>query len=34
MDAMLVAMGFGMAVILPSFYFLLRVFSSPVVEEH
>jgi cytochrome d ubiquinol oxidase subunit II len=34
MDAMLVAMSFGMAVILPSFYFLLKVFSSPAVEEH
>jgi cytochrome d ubiquinol oxidase subunit II len=34
MDAMLIAMGFGMAVILPSFYFLLKVFSSPIVEEH
>jgi cytochrome d ubiquinol oxidase subunit II len=33
-DAMLIAMVFGMAVILPSFYLLLRVFSRPVVEDH
>jgi cytochrome bd ubiquinol oxidase subunit II len=34
LDAMLVAMTLGMAVVLPSFYLLLRVFSRPVVEEH
>jgi cytochrome bd ubiquinol oxidase subunit II len=33
-DAMLIAMVFGMAVILPSFYLLLKVFSRPVVEDH
>jgi cytochrome d ubiquinol oxidase subunit II len=33
-DAMLIAMVFGMVVILPSFYLLLRVFSRPVVEDH
>ena len=33
-DAMLIAMGFGMAVVLPSFYLLLKVFSSPAVDEH
>ena len=33
-DAMLIAMVFGMAVILPSFYLLLRVFSRPAVEDH
>ncbi len=33
-NAMLVAMGFGMAVVLPSFYLLLKVFSRPAVDEH
>jgi len=33
-DAMLIAMCFGMAVVLPSFYLLLRIFSSPAVDEH
>jgi cytochrome d ubiquinol oxidase subunit II len=33
-DAMLVAMGFGLAVVLPSFYLLLKVFSRPAVDEH
>ncbi|MGH6656907.1 MAG: cytochrome d ubiquinol oxidase subunit II [Actinocrinis sp.] len=33
-DAMLVAMCLGMAVILPSFYLLLKVFSRPAVDEH
>jgi len=34
MDAMLVAMCCGMAVVLPSFFLLLRMFAKPVVEEH
>jgi cytochrome bd ubiquinol oxidase subunit II len=34
MDAMLVAMCCGMAIILPSFYLLLRMFAGPAVEEH
>lgn len=33
-DALLVAMTLGMAVILPAFLLLLRVFSKPIVEEH
>jgi cytochrome d ubiquinol oxidase subunit II len=33
-DAMLIAMTFGMAVVLPSFYLLLKVFSRPAVDEH
>jgi cytochrome d ubiquinol oxidase subunit II len=33
-DAMLIAMSFGMAVVLPSFYLLLKVFSRPAVDEH
>jgi cytochrome d ubiquinol oxidase subunit II len=33
-DAMLIAMTLGMAMILPSFYLLLRVFSSPAIEDH
>ena len=34
MDALLIAMCLGMAVILPSFYLLLKVFNAPVVEDH
>lgn len=33
-DAMLIAMCLGMAVVLPSFYLLLKVFSRPAVDEH
>ncbi|HEY3868846.1 MAG TPA: cytochrome d ubiquinol oxidase subunit II [Actinocrinis sp.] len=33
MDALLIAMCLGMAVILPSFYLLLKVFNGPVVED-
>ena len=33
-DAMLIAMCLGMAVVLPSFYLLLKIFSRPAVDEH
>jgi cytochrome d ubiquinol oxidase subunit II len=34
LDAMLVAMTIGMLVVVPSFLYLLKVFSAPVIEEH
>jgi cytochrome d ubiquinol oxidase subunit II len=34
LDTMLVAMSVGMAVVLPSFLYLLKVFTAPVIEEH
>jgi len=33
-EAMLIAMCLGMAVVLPSFYLLLKIFSRPAVDEH
>ena len=33
-NAMLIAMCLGMAVVLPSFYLLLKIFSRPAVDEH
>lgn len=34
LDTMLVAMGVGMLVVVPSFLYLLKVFTAPVIEEH
>jgi len=34
LDTMLVAMSIGMLVVVPSFLYLLKVFSAPVIEEH
>ena len=34
LDTMLVAMSVGMAVVIPSFLYLLKVFTAPVIEEH
>lgn len=34
MDTMLVAMSVGMLVVVPSFLYLLKVFTAPVIEEH
>ncbi len=34
LDTMLVAMSAGMVVVIPSFLYLLKVFSAPVIEEH
>jgi cytochrome d ubiquinol oxidase subunit II len=34
LDTMLVAMTIGMLVIIPSFLYLLKVFTAPVIEEH
>ena len=34
LDTMLVAMCVGMLVVLPSFFYLLKVFTAPVIEDH